>query len=68
MCTNGVEGGNGGAGTTNGDSVVNTANVQQNAGGGGSGVGRIRINTLDKQVAGGGLQSPPASLGDVAGR
>ena len=70
-CSNGQSGGNGGAGTTaptDGQSLANTVGTKQYAGGGGGGVGRIRINTLDMTVAGTGALSPPASLGVVAGR
>lgn len=70
-CSNGQSGGNGGANTTaptDGQTLSNTAGTKQYAGGGGGGVGRIRINTLDMTIAGTGATSPPASLGVVAGR
>lgn len=71
QCPNGRRGGNGGAGTTpplNGDSVGNASGTQDYAAGGGGGVGRIRINTLDMTIQGTGAQSPPASLGIIGTR
>jgi hypothetical protein len=71
ICTNGVHGGSGGAGTTaptNGGTKTNTAGTTDYAGGGGGAVGRIRINTLDMTITGSGAQSPSASLGTIVGR
>jgi len=66
-----ASGGNGGAGSTaatNGGASTNRTGSIDRAGGGGGAVGRIRINTLDASLAGSGAQSPPASVGLVAGR
>ena len=70
-CDNGQSGGNGAAGTTppqDGPTLNNNAGVKQYAGGGGGAVGRIRVNTLDMTITGGGTFSPPASFGVIAGR
>lgn len=63
-------GGNGGYGTTaptQGSTVTNSTGSQYGTGGGGA-VGRIRINTLDMTISGGGQQSPPATLEVIGGR
>jgi hypothetical protein len=63
-------GGQGGYGTTaptQGDVQNNTTGSNYGAGGGAA-VGRIRINTLDMTVTGGGEQSPPVSTGPVGSR
>lgn len=67
----GVIGGDGAAGgtaATDGDDATNTVGETDRAGGGGGGLGRIRINTLDGTVAGTSTFSPDPSLGEVAGR
>ena len=66
-----ASGGNGGAGTvapTSGSSTTNRVGSVDRAGGGGGAIGRIRVNTLDMTIAGGGSQSPAASVGRVRGR
>jgi len=67
----GAYGGDGaavGVDATSGDDVTNTPGATDRAGGGGGGLGRIRINTLDGTIMGASTFSPDPSLGQVAGR